>query len=496
MPPRPRTDGFRRAGPGGRTPAEGPVPNPRSGVTRVSTPFQRSQGRGGTPRPGGRGLDARPAGAQAGATAPEPIPPPPGARTLERRLLGWLLALTVAPALIVLAVGGWVLAGSLDFAGTLGPWEEVAESGRGVVERVEPSDPAAAAALAAHRDALSRSLTQARRWAFLGERFIQALPWLVLLVAIALVAVAYAATRQLARQLAQPIGELVVLAERLGRGEPLPPVTRRSVYEVRVLDDALRNAAAELEAAHERAVAAERLRVWGEMARRVAHEMKNPLTPIRFALHRLERGGSSAAGSGAGRRVGVPADEGFGEAVEVIGQEVERLEDLAAQFSSLGRPPEGPPTEVDVVELMETLLTTDATDVAWRVRSSGPVPPVLGHFDALLRAFRNLVRNAVEAMDAEAEPRLDVAVKERVDDGRWLEVRIRDHGPGLPPEGPDRIFEPDFTTKTRGTGLGLTLVRQAIVADGGTIRARTLEDGAEFVVRLPAVQSPSEEERP
>lgn len=413
----------------------------------------------------------------------------------------------MAPALLVLAIGGWALAGSLDIAGALGPWEEVAESGRRVVTLVEPDDPATAAALAEHRDALSRSLTQARRWAFLGERFIDALPWLVLAVAAALVALAYAATRQLARQLAQPIEELVVLAERMGRGAPLPPPTRRSVYEVRVLDRTLRTAADELETARERAVAAERVRVWGELARRVAHEMKNPLTPLRFAAHRLARFADGPGAPGAPRTPGTPGTTGapvgvsgagsggYLEAVEVIDQEVGRLEELAAQFSSLGRPPEGPPSEVDLAELMTSLLATDATGVDARLHDPGSLAPVLGHYDSLFRAFRNLVRNAVEAMDEVEEPRLDV-VLERCADGAGdrVEVRILDTGPGLPPEGPDRIFEPDFTTRTRGTGLGLALVRQAVEADGGTVGARNREVGAEFTVRLPVAPSYPEEE--
>ena len=242
--------------------------------------------------------------------------PPRRGRTLEHRLLGWLLALTVAPALIVLAVGGWALGVSLDVSGSLGPWEEVGRSGREVVELAEPlADPALDTALEDHREALSRSLIQAGRWAFLGQRFVAALPWLVLIVAASLVVVAYGATRQLARQLAQPIEELVDLAERLGRGEDLPPPTEASVHEVKVLDGALREAAGKLEAARERAVAAERVRVWGEMARRVAHEMKNPLTPLRFATHRL-------ASAGGGER-----SPGEVEAVTVIEEEVARLED-------------------------------------------------------------------------------------------------------------------------------------------------------------------------
>lgn len=406
-----------------------------------------------------------------------------GGRTLERRLLGWLLALTVAPALLVLAVGGWALAASLDIAGALGPWEEVAASGRRVVELAEPAgDSALGAALDQHRAALSQSLTQARRWAFLGERFIGALPWLVLTAAALLVALAYAATRVLARQLARPIEELVAVADRLGKGEPLPELSRTSIQEVRVLDAALRGAARDLTAARERAVAAERVRVWGEMARRVAHEMKNPLTPLRMAGHRLKR---LEAG-----------DARMAEVLEVIEHEVGRLEELAGRFSWLGRPPEGSPTEIDLPELMASLLETDVgPGVRTTVEAPDDAPSVRGHFDALFRAFRNLVRNAVEAVADEADPWIGVSVEveDAVPEGaRWVVVRVRDNGGGLPPDAAERIFEPDFTTKTRGTGLGLALVRQAVAADGGTVVAGNRDGGAEFVVRLPTEPQPKE----
>lgn len=451
-------------------PAAGPVLNSRPDRERVSTEPQ-------PPDP----PDPAPGSAPGG---PRTAQPPAGARTLERRLLGWLLALTVAPALVVLAAGGWALSTSLELAGALGPWEEVAASGQRVVELMEPGDSAVDAALGAHRSALSRSLTQARRWSFLERRFSGILPWLVLFVAASLVVLAYAATRALARQLARPIEELVVLADHLGRGDPLPETAGRSVLEVRILDQALRNAAAELAVARKRAVDAERLRVWGEMARRVAHEMKNPLTPLRFAAHRLGRLRSEADPGG------------YGEAVEVIGEEVTRLEELAAQFSSLGRPPEGPATEIDLEELLRSLLETDAPTVRTSLRAPDVVPPVIGHYDSLFRAFRNLVRNAVEAMDAVAEPELDVVIAPVEDEGRrWLDVRIRDSGPGLPSEEGDRIFEPDFTTKTRGTGLGLALVRQAVVHEGGMVTARNTDGGAELTVRLPVAPSTEQEYR-
>lgn len=423
------------------------------------------------------------------AASPPSRPPSEGApgvggRTLERRLLGWLLALTVAPALLLLAVGGWALATSLDIASALGPWEEVAASGRRVVELAEPAgDSALVEALAVHREALSQSLTQASRWAFLGERFIAALPWLVLTSAVLLVALAYAATRHLARQLARPIEELVAVADRLGKGEPLPEPSRQSVREVRVLDAALRDAATDLAVARERAVATERVRVWGEMARRVAHEMKNPLTPLRMAGHRLRR---LEAG-----------DERMEEVLDVIDHEVSRLEELASRFGQLGRPPEGSPTEIDLVELMASLLETDAgPGVRTTTHAVEGAPSVFGHYDALFRAFRNLIRNAVEAVADVDQPWIGVTVDVETDGvaeaGRWVVVRIRDNGGGIPPDGAERIFEPDYTTKTRGTGLGLALVRQAVAVDGGTVVAMNHDSGAEFVVRLPIRTLPEE----
>jgi signal transduction histidine kinase len=418
---------------------------------------------------------ARPALASPRAGAPRRL----RRRTLERRLFAWLLVLTLVPALALLAAGAWGVGRSLGVAGALGPWEAVAATGLRVVELAEPgADPELAEALSAHRAELSSSLTQARRWAFLGQRFADALPWLALAVAVTLIGAVALVSRHLARQLARPIRNLVAVAGRMGSGDPLPPPAPRTVLEVHVLDEALRDADRRLVEARGRAIATERLRVWGEMARRVAHEMKNPLTPLRLAAHRLAR---------------APVAPGAGElrdVAEVIDQEVRRLEELAAQFGALGRPSEGPAAEVDVAELLRSLLETDVrSGVATTLTAPPDVPPVRAHFDPLLRAFRNVIRNAEEAMDGIPDPRLDVRLQVapgRDGDPDWLEVRVADSGPGLPEGYAGRIFEPDFTTKTRGTGLGLALVRQAVEADGGRVLARNRrEGGAEFVLRLP-----------
>jgi signal transduction histidine kinase len=109
---------------------------------------------------------------------------------------------------------------------------------------------------------------------------------------------------------------------------------------------------------------------------------------------------------------------------------------------------------------------------------------VRGHYDALARAFANLLLNAGEAVDGRGGT---VEVHAAAEDG-FVEVRVRDGGPGIPPEHLERIWEPDFTTKSRGTGLGLALVKQTVQAHGGRVAAANRpEGGAEFRVSLPVV---------
>jgi two-component system, NtrC family, nitrogen regulation sensor histidine kinase NtrY len=396
---------------------------------------------------------------------------------LERRLFGWLLLLTLVPLLTLLAAGYAVGSRSLQWVGTLGPWDSVAESGRTLLDAVAPAaaaDPELAVAVEAHRQELSSSVLLARRWAYLGERLGALLPVLVAALALLLAVIALWVGRRLSRQLAQPIKELAGWADRMARGEPLPaprPAERREVREVRALREAMRYSSVRIADARARALAAGRVRAWGEMARRVAHEMKNPLSPLRLAAHRLAQHPD--------------ADGALREPLEVINEEVTRLDELARQFAVLGRPSSGPASDVDVRELLERLLDSDVPPhIERRLTVTAASPMVVAYYDALQRAFRNLIRNAVEAMDETARPQLAVDVRGRAD---GLQIRLADNGRGIPPQHAARLFEPDFTLKAGGTGLGLAVVRQAVATHGGSVTAYARpEGGAEFVVELPA----------
>jgi signal transduction histidine kinase len=271
----------------------------------------------------------------------------------------------------------------------------------------------------------------------------------------------------LSRQLSRPMEELIGWTGNIRRHEALPDDRpQRGAPEFTALRTALREMATNLEQGRSRELEAERLRAFREVARRVAHEMKNPLTPIRFAISHLKR---NAAAHQA-------------ESLEVIEMEAARLEQLAREFTDFGRLPEGPPADVDLAELLEELTRTSLPEgVSARLTIEPGSHTVIGHYDPLRRALGNILRNAVEAIGGKGH--LELGSGEQ---NGGVMISIADHGPGIPAELQGSLFMPYHTSKPDGTGLGLTLVRQTVEAHGGTIRVReTPGGGATFELWLP-----------
>ena len=393
-------------------------------------------------------------------------------RSFEGRIRRALVLFSVVPALALLAGGTYVVVRTAALSDAVGAWERVGESGGELIRAAEASrDPALVAAAHQHRAELETSVTNARRWEWVLRRSVVWLTAAGVVAGLVLAVMAVRASRRMGRRLGQPVAELAGWAGLVARREPLPDAdAAREDDEFGVLRDAFRSMARELDEARARELEAERMRTWVAMARRVAHELKNPLTPMRFALRTLERGAHSAPER---------------EALDTLAEESARLEELARSFAQFGRLPEGPRSDVDVREMLDYLLRTHLpAGSAPRLRVPVELPMVHGHYDALSRAFANLLLNAGDAVGDEARPGA-VQVVARAADG-WLEVRVLDGGPGIPPENLERIWEPDFSTKSRGTGLGLALVKQTVQAHGGRVSARNRpEGGAEFRVVLP-----------
>ncbi|MBW8772449.1 MAG: HAMP domain-containing histidine kinase [Gemmatimonadetes bacterium] len=393
--------------------------------------------------------------------------------TFRQRILWALLALGVLPTSAVLV--SWAL--TLQNGSTAEAMRTAVDSsgttGRALIETLDTSRLSGAErrALAVHKAALSAVLTRAQQVTSYSKYLGAAATALLLLLGAIII---YAGTRvagHLSRQLSRPISELVEWTGYIRRREPLPTEPpKKGAPEFGVLREALRGMADELEVGRERELEAARLRAFREVARRVAHEMKNPLTPMRFAVAQLTR-------------TATPAQA---EALEVLSTESGRLEQLAREFADFGRLPEGPAAEVDLRELLEELVRTSLPPEIQTILAADPATPrVMGHLDPLRRALSNVLRNGAEAQGGTGELRVMITPWEA-----GAEVRIADRGPGIRASDRERIFQPYVTTKKDGTGLGLALVRQTIEVHGGTVMVEENPGGgAVFVFRLPSAIS-------
>jgi len=390
----------------------------------------------------------------------------------RRRIFVVLVVMTVVPT--VLAVAGWVLSVRrlLPAAGARASTERVASTARMLLDGVDTLHLTLRerALLRHHLNEVSASVSLARR----AETFLRYYTAGFVVVIVLLGAgVLYASVNlagHLSRQLSRPIDELVGWTQLIRRHEPLPAgLATRGAPEFEALRQALRELAAALDAARERELEAERLRAFREVARRVAHEIKNPLTSMRIAVDQM-------------RRTVGPLDSRTEIAVQVLEAETDRLERLAKEFAEFGRLPEGPQSEIDLHELLEELGRTGVPEgIRVTVYANGGPRSLLGHYEPLRRAFANLYRNAAEAMRGRGA--IDVTV---TGDGAGLAITIADHGPGIPAELRQRVFEPYFTTKDDGTGLGLALVRVTLEAHRGTISvSETPGGGATFAIVFP-----------
>jgi nitrogen fixation/metabolism regulation signal transduction histidine kinase len=350
-------------------------------------------------------------------------------------------------------------------------WDSAAASGSRAVQVAlqAPGSEEARVALERHQAELSSSVTQARRFEYLAR---QTGPALLAVMLILLALLTYLASRiagHLSRQMSRPLDELVGWTERIAHGEGLPAhAGHRGAPEFGVLRERMRVMAADLARGREAAIAAERLEAFRESARQVAHELKNPLTPIRFAIARLRRDAGPEAA----------------DALEVLSSESERLEAMARSFAQFGRLPEGPMAALDLGDIAREAARTTLPEAAEVViETETRLPLVEGQHDALHRAIANVLLNAVEA--GGERQHVEVRVQRR---GPEVVVAVRDHGCGIAADRLPRIWDPYVTHKTAGTGLGLAIVKQTVTAHGGRVEADSIVgEGTEIRLVFPAL---------
>jgi signal transduction histidine kinase len=408
--------------------------------------------------------------------------------SFRARVLISLVLFALIPASALLLGGAELVRNALPVLSGRAPWEHAATTGRKAIAAARASSLTRDQAIAVdeHEQVLSNSLEQASRVGYLISRIV-VIAAAVAAIGITLLALIASRTAgHLSRQLSRPLSEVVEWTELIARGRPLPEgPPRRGAPEFETLRRRMRKMADALASAREREREAERLEAFRETARRVAHELKNPLTPIRLAVASLRR---ASAG-----------DARLSEMIEVLETESRRLELMARSFAQFGTLPEGTAADVDLAELARAVAhSLNSSRVQVIVEEPGDLPLVRGFHDALSRALTNIVINAMEACPDGGT--VTVIVGRRWHDGRaMVELRVRDTGAGIPPAKLESIWQPYVTSKPGGTGLGLAIVRQTILAHHGLVQASSTEGvGTEIVMALPidgnAIEPAAQEE--
>ena len=298
-----------------------------------------------------------------------------------------------------------------------------------------------------------------------------ALPFLVVYAALAALALGLAAL--LARGVVGPVESVSMAAGRVARGDLSVRVDERGPGEAADLARAFNAMVADLERQRRELARLEKLAAWRTMARMLAHEVKNPLTPILLSVQEARR---SYRGDDEAHRAVLTDCE------TIVGEEVHRLRELVRSFSEFARLPAPQCADTDLGELARDLERLYGEHLAVTV----PAGPLVACVDAgqVRRALLNLVDNGLAACRrAGTAERAELRIDR---DGDHWRLAVSDRGDGIPPENLPRIFEPDFTTDGEGLGLGLPIVDGIVAGHGGTIDVDSAPGrGTTFTVRLP-----------
>jgi nitrogen fixation/metabolism regulation signal transduction histidine kinase len=227
---------------------------------------------------------------------------------------------------------------------------------------------------------------------------------------------------------------------------------------------------------------AQRQAAWREVARRVAHEIKNPLTPIALSAERIRRhAGRAAAGDASSLQV-------VQSCAATIAESVETVRALVDEFATLARFPTAQPQLSNVNAVVESALSMfngRLDGIAVRTHLSEEIPCVMLDPEAIKRALANLVDNAAEAMTGSAVKEIHIATS-LLGERDAIEIIVADTGHGVSAEAKEKLFLPYFSTKERGSGLGLAIVSRVIEEHHGSIRVEeNAPIGSRFIIELP-----------
>jgi signal transduction histidine kinase len=282
----------------------------------------------------------------------------------------------------------------------------------------------------------------------------------------------------IAARVSRPVEELARAAEEVASGSWDTRVPERGRDEVGVLARSFNHMTEQLTNQREKLVQSERVAAWRELARRLAHELKNPLFPLQLTVENLVRACQLPAAE---------FDEVFNESTQTLSMEIGNLKKIIGRFSDFSKMPKPELERIeakDVVARVRSLYaagTEDGSKIIVETDVDVRPMPLMVDPELLHRALSNLVLNAKDAMPEGGTVTISAHLK-----GEAVELRVADTGQGMTSEECERLFTPYYTTKQYGTGLGLAIVQSVVADHAGTIAVESCEGrGATFVITLP-----------
>lgn len=308
------------------------------------------------------------------------------------------------------------------------------------------------------------------------DRQIDALDRRVLLAAVLFALLGAALGYYMAERIGDPVNRLTRATRRIARGDFGARVAETSSDELRRLVADFNQMAADLERQRKELQRTHRLEAWAEMARQVAHEIKNPLTPIQLSSEHLMR---------VNKDRGEPLTPVLEDCVTSILSQVKLLRQISAEFSSFASRPTPHPAPTSLAELIPSVVEPYITGLAGRVAVEVDVPASLPMVVVdrvlLARAITNMIENALHAMPGGGTLTIKAEARPSA-----VRIAVADTGTGMDPEALRRIFEPYFSTKATGTGLGLTIAKRNVELNGGQIHVQSSPGkGTTVTIELP-----------
>ncbi|HSV98070.1 MAG TPA: ATP-binding protein [Spirochaetota bacterium] len=300
----------------------------------------------------------------------------------------------------------------------------------------------------------------------------------MLLIAFLIVVVSVVVSLLLSANITRPVLELEEAAGKVAAGDFAVRLERDSPDELALLFDSFNKMIRQLEASRKAQFHAQKLEAWRDVARKLVHEIKNPLTPIRLSAERIQRRYRESHPD-----IGSIILTG----TDTIIEEVNVLMELLGEFSRFARLPEMKPETVDLNPIIESCVNLfhGHERVSFHLELDQSLPRITLDRSLLRQALTNIIQNSIDAVGDQGNIFIKTELLIQAD-SRAVLIRMRDDGLGINEEDLDRIFEPTFSKKPHGTGLGLTIVEKIILEHRGSITCRSKPgEGTEFTIELP-----------